>query len=211
MLTFLSRLSKLLENILVSLSSLLIDANHLTSVTRSQNLGGEKGKTVLSWNWPSCPTLQGGIWVLEGMVVSSQLQTQRNAPTAGAKECHALFPTLTRESLTCVYQLTDPCSRFVEKKSVVVTAQVVIRGCGASSREQSTDCRTYCRRRWPATHPVLLWWPQTTETLGQVAHATTIAPVKHCSLHQGLAFLCMDALSSSPLRPSAWFHALLDQ
>ena len=37
-------LRKLLENILISLTSLLIDANHLASVTRPQNLGGEKGK-----------------------------------------------------------------------------------------------------------------------------------------------------------------------
>lgn len=40
----LAPLRKLLKNILVSLPSLLVDADHLASVTRPRNLGGEKGK-----------------------------------------------------------------------------------------------------------------------------------------------------------------------
>lgn len=96
---------------------------------------------------------------------------------------------------------------FVEKVKSGCNSQVVIRGCGASSREQSTDCRTYWEEM--ASHtPCAAVMATDHLRLGQVAHTTTGAPVKHCSLHQGLAFLCMDALSSSPLRPSAWFFML---
>lgn len=44
----LSTLRKLLKNILVSLPSFLVDANHLTSVTRPQNLGSEKEKESIA-------------------------------------------------------------------------------------------------------------------------------------------------------------------
>ena len=61
---------------------------------------------------------------------------------------------------------------FVEKEKRGCDSQVVIRGCGASSREQSTDCRTYWEEM--ASHtPCAAVMATGHLRLGQVAHAAT--------------------------------------
>ena len=115
---------------------MLIDANHLASVTRSHNLGGEKGKDSVAMKVARLSHSAGRNLGPGGIVVNSQFQTHREIlKLQGAKKCH-LFPMPARESPTFVYQLKGYCIRALKKTKSGCDSQVVIRECWASSREE---------------------------------------------------------------------------